>query len=153
MKAILGSLLVGLLAVGVAQAGDLCLDATNASNPPTDERPIIILRGFKFPKKNKCKPFAGVIATSPSRASAVTGAACTRFDGTGVSFSAYATLAPVPAQPPFIIQEGVELRYSVTVAPTGKDTGSGLLSLFQTTSTSTVRVVTFECHNAFPDNL
>src|SRR5262245_2278185 len=96
MKEILGSLLVvGLVLAGAAQAGDLCLDASIAANPPTLDRPVIILRGFKFPKKNKCKSFSGVVSTSiPSVSSSVTGSACTRFDGSSVSFSLYGSLAP-----------------------------------------------------------
>jgi hypothetical protein len=150
MIAILGSLFVLGLAAGVADAGDLCLDATDPSNPPTINRPVIILRGFKFPKKNKCKSFAGVVSTSiPSVPSAVTGAACTRFDGTGVTFTIHASLAPTIAG----FRSGTELRYSALVIPTGSSEGTGAISSFTPTQVSNGPVVAFECHNAFPDNL
>ncbi len=155
MKAICVSVFVLGLLAAAAQAGDLCLDATAflaGPPPPTLDHPVVILRGFKFPKKNKCKPFTGVISTAiPSRPSAVTGSACTSFAGGGVSFTIVATLAPTGTGPGD--DPGVELRYTAHVTPAGSSDGAGSITRIEPNATTSFRVATFECHNAFPDNL
>jgi hypothetical protein len=131
------------LSVGV-QAGDLRLDVSGGT--PTIDRPVIILRGFKFPKKNKCKPCAGVISASiPSRPSAVTGTACTSFDGGQVSFVLYAALVPGESS-----DTGRDLRYAARANPMD---GTVRLAHYDPPSSSAINGTAFECHNAFPDNL
>jgi hypothetical protein len=152
------SMLVRVWALGVfvlpltTWAGDLCLDAAQP-NVPTLAAPIIIGRGFTVPKKNKCKPFIGVVATSvPAQPSAVTGAACTSFDGRNVTFTLVATLEPVFAGGAF--RPGPLVHYSVSMTPQGANAGSGELAAYLPTGvTSTGPFVAFECRNAFPDNL
>ena len=149
MRSILvsGVLLSLGLSVGV-QAGDLCLDASGGGTPTIDH-PVIILRGFKFPKKNKCKPCAGVISTSvPSRRSAVTGTACTSFDGGQVSFVLYAALVPGEQS-----DTGTDLRYAARATPTSPTDGTVRLARYDPPSSSAINGNVFECHNAFPDNL
>jgi hypothetical protein len=142
------AMVLGLAFSTAALAGDLCIDAQ--SNPPTLAAPVIIGRGFKIPKKNKCKPFMGVMATSiPARPSAVTGAACTSFDGLNVTFTLVATLPP-----PDSTHAGTDVRYSARLAVQDASTGTGTMSAFLPTGVvSTGSVVAFECHDAFPDNL
>jgi hypothetical protein len=143
---------LGFFVATAAQAGNLCLDASTPPNPPTMDRPTIILREFKFPKKNKRKPFAGVISTSiPSRPRSVTGSACTSFDGGNVTFTILASLVPAGLGPGD--EMGDELRYVARVTPTGKSDGTGVGSRFEPGATGTFPVTAFECHNAFPDNL
>lgn len=79
---------VHLASACVAWAGDLCIDASGGQ-PPFLENPIIIGRSFKLPKKNKCKPFNGVVVGFRS---AVTGTACASADGTQVTMSLVASL-------------------------------------------------------------
>jgi hypothetical protein len=148
MRSILVSGVLLSLGLSVAvQAGDLCLDVSGGT--PTIDRPVIILRGFKFPKKNKCKPCAGVISTSiPSRPSAVTGTACTSFDGGRVSFVLYAALVPGEQS-----DTGAELRYAARVTPTSPTDGTVRLAHYDPPSTSAITGTAFECHDAFPDNL
>jgi hypothetical protein len=153
MKSILVPAMALFLALPMtARAGDLCLDAAGVSTP-TLSRPVIIGRGFTLPKKNKCKPFNGVMsATASPRASAVTGTACTSFDGSNVTLTLTATL------PPFLssgARAGSLVHYSVALKPLSPGSGENLISAFledRTISTSGP-VAVFECHNAFPDNL
>jgi hypothetical protein len=127
------------------QAGDLCLDAARL-DPPTLGRPTIILRGFKYPKKNKCKSVSGVFAASvPSQPSAVTGAACTSFDGTNVSF----TLVAINSSGTGL---AARAEYSAKVMPQGNVSNGSMLSILPSGNLLTP-IVAFECHDAFPDNL
>jgi hypothetical protein len=144
MKSILIS--AAALSVGLAstvQAGDLCLDAAQGG-PPSFEKPTIILRAFKYPRKNKCKSVSGVFAASaPAQPSAVTGAACTSFRGDTVSFTLVATYAPTSAR----------AQYSAAVSIEG-DVSPGLMTAILPTGMNvTNQIAVFECHNAFPDNL
>lgn len=147
MKSILVSVVVLSLALPVgAHAGDLCLDAAGA-NPPTFEKPVIIGRGFTVPKKNKCKPFVGVIVTRiPALPSSVTGSACTSFDGANVSFTLVASIAPSPAA----FGSGIDLYFGAFLKP---GDGTGLMSAFVGNSTANNPMTAYECHNAYPDNL
>lgn len=113
------------------------------------QSPVIVLRDFKFPKRNKCKPFVGVISTSvPSLPSAVTGSACASFDGVAVTFAVVAMHPPVPGF------AGIDLRYTARVTPTDSTTGSGLMTSFVPgADVITNPISAYECHNAFPDNV
>ena len=138
----------GCLLASSAQAGDMCLDATGGLQPSLD-RPIIIGRGFKFPKKNKCKPFIGVIvASSPSHASVVTGSACARFDGTSVTFMLTAAIPTDSSMEPSIVR-----NYVAAITPSGPSEGTGRLSTLRDAGFGNSSAEAFECSNAFPDNL
>jgi len=132
-----------------AEAGDLCLDAAGA-NPPSPNGPVIVLRAFKLPKRNKCRPLAGVIAAFPgANASAVTGSACTSHDGAKVTFTMVASIAP--SEGGGFLHPGTELRYGAILQPDGKDSGTGLITAFE--GMSTRGLVAYECHDAYPDNV
>jgi hypothetical protein len=145
MKSILIAAVALSLGLGsVVQAGDLCLDAARG-DPPSFGRPIIILRGFKYPKRSKCKSVSGVFAASvPAQPSAVTGAACTSFDGAHVSFTLVATYTPSTTN---------RAEYSARVAPQGQVSDGSMASILPSGLNILTPIVVFECHNAFPDNL
>jgi hypothetical protein len=132
-----------------ARAGDLCLDAAGAA-PPAPAAPVVVLRAFKLPKPNKCRPVAGVIAAFPGiNSSAVTGSACTSHDGANVTFTIVATVGPTIGGG--FIHPATELRYSARLQPDGKDSGTGLMTAFDAMSTR--EFTAYECHDAYPDNV
>lgn len=150
MKSILVPVLSLFLALPlVARAGDLCLDAA-AGSTPTYEKPVIIGRTFRLPARNKCKPFMGVFAaTSQGIPTAVTGTACTSWDGVSVRFTLVASHTPTDL-PGGGYSTGYSMLYSATL-DTRDDTGA--LTAIHGNTLTTSPITAYECRNAYPDNL
>ena len=139
-----------ILALPAASERAISASTRPEADPPTADAPVIVLRAFKLPKKNKCRPVAGVIAAfSGAHSSAVTGSACTSHDGADVTFAIFASTGPTMGGG--FIHPGVELRYGARLQPDGTDSGTGLMTAFHAMATR--EFVAYECHNAYPDNV
>jgi hypothetical protein len=133
-----------LIAPGLSAARDLCIDASGGTFP-TEDNPIVIGRGFRAPRPNKCAPFQGVIV---SEESAVTGVACTSFDNDHVSFTLISTVSPENT----IFGRGVRfysVRFQIASA-TGilkiDSVGDGGPDVLKPASI-------YDCTGVYPDNL
>lgn len=145
--AVLAAMLTIPLAVAAAApaaAEDLCIDATGGI-PPTIASPFMILRGFATPGKNKCKQVQGVLVNFES---AVSGSACTSFDGGHVTLSLTASFVYEKTGPTDV--RATSTIYGVRLYPSTL-TG-GLVSNNLNGGSTITTFFAYQCKKAFPYN-
>src|SRR5262249_49008765 len=133
-----------LMSRSIAAADDLCIDASNGT-APTFRTPLIILRGFSLPGKNKCKQAQGVLY---GIASAVSGSACASSDGSHVTLSLVASTLAEKTGPTDLL--GASTIYGVRIYPSTLSGGVIWDSLNGTQVGS--NAILYQCKKAYPQN-